>query len=85
MFLTQGQWHDVGILVDPTSRTWDFFLDGVFFNEIASLAGSYIDNVRIDTNPELQPVGPEPSSVVLAALGLLVFVGRRMSRIPTRR
>lgn len=32
LYLTPGTWHDVGVIVDPITRTWDFYLDGVHYN-----------------------------------------------------
>ncbi len=33
MFLTAGVWHELTTVIDPVSRTWDIFLDGVEFLE----------------------------------------------------
>ncbi|MBI3839046.1 MAG: PEP-CTERM sorting domain-containing protein [Planctomycetia bacterium] len=76
------QWHRIDMLIDISSRTWQFSVDGVqfssphpigFVGSIASLAaleyigtfgGAYVDALSLASIPE-------PSSIVLAALGLL--------------
>ena len=84
-----GQWHQIDMLINISSRTWRFSADGSpysapigFVGSITSLAaleyvgtstGAYVDALSLASVPE-------PSSIVLAALGLGGLIARGWRR-----
>lgn len=89
-----GQWHRIDMLIDISSRSWQFSADGVpfsspqpigFVGSIDSLAA--LEYIGTSTGAYVDALSiasiPEPNSVMLAALSFIGFAARGWTRRPS--